>query len=551
MSIAYHRAGRPEDECDDTSGNSTDWSNGHWVKEFKESLNRWQMMTNGSTFYLLRPSSSRLTDVPGDDEDPMRQFYPEITGETCYVESFPVVYGESPQSISGTVNLKIGTLYPKKAVEATIPVYYFKPTDTADPSVSSAYTVRHLPPTRLFMLPDASSVLGSSGLSFGGDSPSNYRVVGYPYVQWRNKQDARFTFRSIQNLNTFSEFTPDNIPTLAKVIAVAGGSTTASMFFLPPNKTTWDSGISGLGWDYKVDASGYCENYTLIVTPTTESEMCTVQWCIVGAGGGGGGGASAKVQHSGSQDVLSHGETYGGGGGGSGDKVQISDVITTQTRYVLDCGYGGHGTYQDGYAIETAQDGGSTKLFKGSSSLVIIADAFGGHPGGNATGSSSGGTAGTGGTGLKAGGNGANPQGTGSNGERYKSPDGEMNSSGWGGTGGTGDGSGSFTVGGGGGGAGGYYEYGLENLARGSDGAEAIESSSNSDSPTAPTDIVGYGAGGGGGAISICGRDRTTEATSAFKSLFGRRGGSGWGYVVVTNGTITLQSYNGGVQRSG
>ena len=138
ITLNYTRAGLPYPlnpraptprECDDNNNDSRRWSNGKWISEMKVLLNRWQMRDNGSELYLLRPGEGRLTETgDSDNYDPMRKFYTKIIGDNCYITSFPINYTNSmPQAISGSIELAIGTLYPKKKSPDMIEMKYYNP----------------------------------------------------------------------------------------------------------------------------------------------------------------------------------------------------------------------------------------------------------------------------------------------------------------------------------------------------------------------------------------------------------------------------------------
>ena len=115
-----------ESECDDSSGNSKRWSNAKWVSEVKKVLDRWQMLSNGSRLYILRPDNPRLLSDDEQSSDPMHTYYTEICGERCYLTGVPVVYDENPQTISGSVTFAIGTVYPQRPEADTINIEFWE-----------------------------------------------------------------------------------------------------------------------------------------------------------------------------------------------------------------------------------------------------------------------------------------------------------------------------------------------------------------------------------------------------------------------------------------
>lgn len=135
ISIQYTRPGLPypqntiaptPHECDNSSGDSRRWSNAKWIEGMQELLNRWQMRTNGSELFLLRPGLGRLSGTE-TDADPMRSYITRIIGDNCYISEFSVPYADSPYSISGTVGLTIGTLYPKVSSRPLVTVNFYQP----------------------------------------------------------------------------------------------------------------------------------------------------------------------------------------------------------------------------------------------------------------------------------------------------------------------------------------------------------------------------------------------------------------------------------------
>lgn len=152
VSLKYIRPGLPYPadpsnpslrECDNNSGDSRRWSNAKWIEEMQELLNRWQMRTNGSELYLLRPGSGRLS-VSDTDTDPMRSYITKTVGENCYISEFSIPYADSPYTISGTLGLTIGTLYPKVPSRplATVNIYQpiYNRRDYPPGTVNNPYT---------------------------------------------------------------------------------------------------------------------------------------------------------------------------------------------------------------------------------------------------------------------------------------------------------------------------------------------------------------------------------------------------------------------------
>lgn len=94
-------------DFNDSSSDSTRWSNAKWLQAFEGTINRWQADTNGCTFSLIP-----------DDESSDEQA--EII-ENVYVSSITDSYSSgTPDMLSATLKLAVGSLYGVGYNKATV-----------------------------------------------------------------------------------------------------------------------------------------------------------------------------------------------------------------------------------------------------------------------------------------------------------------------------------------------------------------------------------------------------------------------------------------------
>ncbi len=286
-------------ECDDSSADSKRWTNAKWVSFLKTLMDRWQMMTNGSLLYLLRPTSERLSiDADPSAIDPMNELYTEIIGEHCYITQVPVIYSNTPQTISGNISLSIGTIYPKSPEAELIKVkFYGLPGQTP--------VIRKYPLTSLFLLPDPVEIWGSSMIS------ETTQVIAW----MKNGSDTLYDFKTLQQMNTF----------------LMPGTTNDYRVYAKTEEMTDTS--------YEL----FTSNGTATIIPNP-GERCVVSITAVGGGGGGGG---ASIPDFSKTSIINTSPkttiTHGGGGGGSGVQMTWALTVSTPIEVSVSIGAGGAG----------------------------------------------------------------------------------------------------------------------------------------------------------------------------------------------------------------
>ena len=550
VSLNIIRTCPPLSECDDTSVNSKKWTNAKWISTLKRIMDRWQMMTNGSWLYLLRPKNERLND--GDPAiDPMREYYTEIDGERCYLTGYPVVYKDSPQTISCTIPIAIGTVYPQREELDRITVRFI--------GEGLETKSREYPMTRLFMLPDPSEVWGgnATGYTWTYENNEYHATNGGQVVAYENASHTRFDPKTVQK---FASFLEQGDPIRYSVYAILTRIGLNGASKLITSTGTWK------------------------VVPSSANDLCIVRILAVG-GGGGGGGCGRQKDQSPMSDVK------GGGGGGSGNIVQVALTVdygaygTTGFKIAFQTigaggrkGYAGYyetdrfghqGDYmpEQGAAYMNGGDGGNTIVMINDAQRLV---AFGGTGGvGGSMGEKDGITGyagGEGGTGYNSGGAGIFWTGDTPLSEAQANPGGgESALDGQGGYSGVvrqkriGDSDVYIYAGGGGGGGAAYSEPGLEdsgNIIYGkASNGQAVQQAQIVEIGGRDTDVhtvqnsensvTGRGAGGGGGggiyeyryASAAIGIGLEGEVYG-LRGYDGKAGGAGWGYIVVVNGTI-------------
>lgn len=528
ISISYIRTS-PKD-IDDTSGDSRDWSNAKWIEMLKNVMNRWQMRTDGNKLYVLRPVHERTDENP--DADPASQFINEIDGDNCYITSLPIRYESSPQTLSGSIELSMGTLYPQQAEMQPYNVIFKR--NASDPGT----LVKHA--GRFMNMPDALAIWGGTDITIVWRN-SRWEFSGSIYNYWTGTRvtsgDTQVDFGKVIDLTKFAETSP--------------GSRT---YVFTADVTS----ANGSGWVVANDGPNNTETdrtYTFTITQTDSSPSAEL---YIGAiGGGGGGGAGRKT----TQYAMNY--TTGGGGGASGRyevrRISIPFSGTTITLSAV-CGHAGRGGYvtysSTGSAGEVSSDyatgvaGGDSSISLNSNPLVMGPGGGGGEMGSKSWTTDSNYVAYGGGNpnnvtegnniALKMGGNGGQSGHSATAGYDFISTeDAEPATAGKAGKGGVHarlEGT-SLEFCGGGGGGGGFYLGGMESssVGQGGQGAGGIHYSPLPLPRTLSEQKGNLGAGGGGGGGRII-------AEGAINSwpYDGGDGGGGWVFVcVLSGGTIS------------
>ena len=514
---------------DDTSGDSRDWSNAKWIEMLKNVMNRWQMRTNGNQLYLLRPNVEREGETPAD---PMSEYADEIYGANCYISSLPIKYDQNPHIIAGSIDLSMGTLYPKTP-EATPYIVKFRP------DASTPWTVIENS-GRFMNLLHPYNIKGWGGTSLTvkkeGD---NWVFTGYVFKCWKDNYNNEYTFNEVVDISKLAD----------RGIALEFTADTDSI-----------SRVNGkvyFGDTYSNDdGSSTSKDYTArIVKGSNPGDTVDVLYGVVGGGGGGG---AASIQYP--QRVL------GGGGGASGQFRFNRATWNYNGRSYIDisisCGCGGLGVpkydyagtkFPDGVHDGAGGHGGKTTISALSSGVSISASGGGGGErgsvhsynwgktdvialgGGNKDNTSSlGGVTHT--DGLKKGGNGGQKGVEATAGDSYSTSE-----SGRGGV----QGQAVDNACGGGGGGGGFYYAGMEQYGFGNGGGGGGGTTTISYSGSYPTNPVykletqngGYGAGGGGGGGLVAYESSSFNRYTS--TLGGGNGGPGWAFIcVISGGTL-------------
>lgn len=312
ISIAYVRT-MPK-TVDDTNGDSRMWSNAKWIRKLKEAMNRWQMRTNGNRLYILRP---RVTRDDDSEIDPMAPYINEIYGDNCYISSIPIRYDESPYTISGTITLSMGTLYPKQEELTPYTITYSRDNDTSQ-FVSQETGEVMSPKHPLSIWPaEAPEVVPIDG---------GWRIYGYTYEYWyvAGSPDTHIPFGKPINLSTIVPSGEHTLHLIAKTVRI--DSDAGRVFIGGINTITFRFGQSG---------------------------TMTIAYGIAGGGGGGGGGTRTRY------DGLA---VTGGGGGSSGLFTSTIRTFFGQENSTLtfrmECGSGGQG----GGVYEAGSNGNPTSL---------------------------------------------------------------------------------------------------------------------------------------------------------------------------------------------
>ena len=371
ISLGYVRVS-PDNPNNDSS-DSRLWDNATWIGRLREFTDRWQMRTNGNRLYLKRPSVPRLDDqerpviivggaFPYDPNvqyhkndlvvinngngqtyicntdnptsnmdftlfDPMIDYIEEIDGENCYISSAPIAYKEGrPQTISGSVELKIGTLYPKQS-----------------------------PPKMMQLIYRYSGAVNTGGrdmdyyFQFPVGITSRYPMLPHDWHIYTNPENKKYSVRGLHLVNgdpvaeglTFTPDSMDTVEVFAEVDQITDGN--ICVITEPGEKRFRLTPIEG-----------YTQIYLTVY--------------MIGGGGGGGGGAFLKGYITSSIGTnISSGS--GGGGGASGQYISRTRVITaTDAILTVSVGSGGDGGstgesgWNDGSTGNNGGDGTSTSV---------------------------------------------------------------------------------------------------------------------------------------------------------------------------------------------
>lgn len=511
MSINYIRT-MPTIVNDD-SGDSRDWSNAKWIEALKNVMNRWQMRTDGNKLYLLRPRV-----IEGViEQDPMNPYYEEYDGVNCYITSLPVKYESTPHSLSGSVELSIGTLYPHQPELTPYILHYVD-------AQGNITVIKHA--GKFLCLPDPLDLWNGSSISAVLVN-GVWTFSGVAYLNWVDANDVTHDFGTVVDLSGLG--TP---------------GTTPIIFRASSNSLTGQGCI--LFCDGLTDVQ-----HTITITKTSSAVSANVFLGAIGGGGGGGSGRRTTM------DVYN--QITGGGGGASGR--QFNKTLTlpygNSNTIVLNavCGHKGKGgaTYTDNGAelggVDAAGSQGGTSYISLDNTRLIEAAGGGGgeigskhwdsgiiaYGGGNPLNEKPGGT-----VGERRGGNGGTiGSENAGNGQSW----GNAPVAGKGGIGAVYDPSlENVKVCGGGGGGGGFYLNGMEEYSVGVGGI-GVGGNHDEEYPYG-THLLqaqngGYGAGGGGGGGRIS-RPLNYQSNVTPYPLDGGDGGGGWIFVcVLSGGTVT------------
>lgn len=293
VSFSYVRVS-PADYDDSEPTDSRRWSNAKWIKRLREFTDRWQLMTNGCTFYLKRPNNPRLANG-FDDQDPLKDFIGEMDGENCYISSMPIKYPEGhPYDFQGSITLKMGTLYPKQTPTNMIQIILQLDQDFSE---SMTFYLQY-PKGAISVVPPIPAKW--SLYTVGSDM----KYVSKLYIKDGN------------NVKTYlpceSYFSPDDVYSQYGGIIYGEVSTVD----ISTQVISLNSATSG----------------SRTIKPFPDVASATITVYAIGGGGGGGGGYYKSET---SQSVTKH-VGAGGAGGASGCYETIwRDVLGGNVSYTL------------------------------------------------------------------------------------------------------------------------------------------------------------------------------------------------------------------------
>ena len=529
---------------DNNSGDSREWTNSQWLESLKKIMNRWQLMTNGNRFYLLRPKS----DV---ENDPMLTYTDEIKDLNCYVSNLPIPYGDTPQAIKGSITLAVGTLYPKQR-ELTQKKIVYNHRNSNDPNNSDYNLING----------DISTTTAGKWLSV--PSPN---ILWHPTTDWSNIYGVwEYTHTpDVEGGSTYTAYA--NANTIVDLNQVAENNNGELIF-------TARVDYSGTAIVIKATKDNVTPGTEITRTFEAQSAQVAITMACVGGGGGGGCGRIAETDDT--SRYYAGGGSYkynwfrvaGGGGGGSGsyDYKDFISIGNTGRRFTVKytIGAGGTGGANPNNAKQTGGNGSpsTVTISVPGDSWAIRGNGGSGGEGANDTWPGDAAKGGAGGSGLASanGGNGGQKNIPSSGGGMPTTPA-QSVSAGNGGTAGDDRYSGSrdisirgsdgnwgrpcdgIDVGGGGAGAVCYSDI-SSTPGRGGDGAWA--------GGTAGDGRLGSGGGGGGGAQYV-GSDRYLinrpadlippiyNSLDAYNVLPGGSGGDGWVYISLIGVTEITQ----------
>ena len=335
IDISYLRVS-PKNPVND-SYDSRLWDNATWIKRLRDFTDRWQLRTNGCTFYLKRPNNPRLANG-FNDSDPMINFIGEINGENCYITSTPIKYAEGmPYAIKSTLSLKMGTLYPKQ-VPTNMTQVILKWGGPDDPWVQDMTYYLQYPKNMLAVVP---SMPGKWSLYDDGTHMS------YAYEMYIIKDGKESTLSP-------GEYFDPTAPTGQESLIIYSRTTTI--------------GDNGMGCVLEAGER------TFTITPYPNATTVTISVWMVGGGGGGGGGYAYHYESS----FTDYYECAGGAGGASGRYGTASyDLIRGTYTLIGTVGAGGaKGTsYQryGGGTLKSGSNGGTTSFIIKNADNEIVA----------------------------------------------------------------------------------------------------------------------------------------------------------------------------------
>ena len=324
LSLSYIRVEPPNASPthDGATSDSREWTNEKWLSALRALQNRWQMRTNGQTFYLLNSSSQ--------EDRGSATTYKEMKNVNCYISSAPVTYSTmGPHAISGSLNLQIGTLYPKKETPAMKKVTFALGGAYANQWPNYTETVEAIYPEQGLIVLPGYDPWGPVKIEWGQDNlPKKvYSIIGWAVNGNTNPEDLFQPGKPI-SVSILQGPTP-TIVAITDMTDLANGS--IKYAFGPSNTQT-----------------SYSNTFTVVPDENAPSGAADVGMIVIGGGGGGAGSrtiayAEGTVYAAGVHHITSAVIACGGGGSGGGVATMIGEnayrVFGQQTfSYTLGAG---------------------------------------------------------------------------------------------------------------------------------------------------------------------------------------------------------------------